>query len=116
MFSSRRPCKRIVGREGAQWILGIVDENTIYRSYDLPLYVYDSGLNSTTAIRQNVTSEDMIALMFSGSRWFGTVQKGKKNETNEYWIEYSRVSIIRHSFSFDPVFCEGIPTALAIYT
>mmetsp|Transcript_11949 Transcript_11949/g.25217 ORF Transcript_11949/g.25217 Transcript_11949/m.25217 type:complete len:574 (+) Transcript_11949:205-1926(+) len=112
----KKPCKRIVGREGAQWILGIVDENTIYRSYDLPLYVYDSGLNSTTAIRQNVTSEDMIALMFSGSRWFGTVQKGKKNETNEYWIEYSRVSIIRHSFSFDPVFCEGIPTALAIYT
>ncbi|KAL7473437.1 hypothetical protein ACHAXS_014063 [Conticribra weissflogii] len=86
----QKPCKRIVGREGAQWILGIVDEKTIYRTYDLPLYVYDSGLNSTIATRQNVTSEDMIALMFSGSRWFGTVQKGKKNETKEYWIEYSR--------------------------
>ncbi len=63
-----------ISGKGAQWTLGIVNKKTIYWTYDLLLFVYDSGLNYTT------------------------VQKGKKNKTKECWFEYLRVSIICHDF------------------
>ncbi|EED89764.1 predicted protein [Thalassiosira pseudonana CCMP1335] len=67
------------------------DDEEFFRIYGRPVYRYQTGFSDELLASQNVTEqEDAIFLLYTGNRWFGTVYKGVRNNTREYWDAYTR--------------------------
>jgi len=87
----KRPCKRLKGGSNSTFNLVEWDDEEFFRIYGRPVYRYQTGFSDELLASQNVTEqEDAIFLLYTGNRWFGTVYKGVRNNTREYWDAYTR--------------------------
>mmetsp|Transcript_8257 Transcript_8257/g.17580 ORF Transcript_8257/g.17580 Transcript_8257/m.17580 type:complete len:512 (+) Transcript_8257:1-1536(+) len=80
----KQPCPVLVGDWNDTWYLTFIDEANFFVSYDRPVYTYLKGLNVS------VEDQDILTLLYAGSRWFGMVFEDGKIRDQSYWLQYGK--------------------------
>ena len=76
--------------EGGAWSQVVWPDYDV-RIYQRPVYGYKQGLPGALFQQEGVNpAEDEMYLMYTGSRWLGTVYYGAKlaNLSGDYWTDY----------------------------
>mmetsp|Transcript_688 Transcript_688/g.1137 ORF Transcript_688/g.1137 Transcript_688/m.1137 type:complete len:644 (-) Transcript_688:26-1957(-) len=81
----KKPCLRIQGDLNDTWRIAWIDisERKPFFSYERPVYVYEGGWKNLT-----YPEEDIIIMIYGGSRWFGAYYEGMASIGLEGWIVY----------------------------
>ncbi|KAL7487697.1 hypothetical protein ACHAW6_013274 [Cyclotella cf. meneghiniana] len=113
----KEECASIKGNDDQTWLVGTWPNRSLFTAYSRPTY----GWYGNTFEKYNLTQDDSLFLIFSGSRWLGIVFNGTRLQDAEFWkstaTEYHpfwSVELMQTVFVSDPT-TESTPVGVDFY-
>ena len=89
------------GNDDQAWLLGKWPNGSFFTAYSRPTY----GWYGNTFEKYNLTQDDSLFLIFSGSRWLGIVFNGTRLQDAEFWKSTATGESLRNAlFCSDKLF------------